>query len=718
MNQLSWFTGITGWIKGLLRATAVICCLLFFINPLAALVADTARRDTLNRAWTNQLPEFFVTATRTREKSEEIPARLRSITAGEIDRMPANNADGLLEMLPGVNIDRVNGIFSKNASITMHGLNGTPRTLVLLDGIPLNKADGGGINWNRIIPETLDRIEVANGPTSSVYGGNAMSGVINLITARPAAKLQGLVKTFVGSCGTYGGLISLGGKTGKGERGFYYQVNGFYRQGDGYVIVPEATRTSNDVKTSLMEKMVLAKAGYQYANKSYTEVEYSYYEDKRGDGFRVFEPAGGYNAYPTHALRATSNNRFNRFSLLVSAFYQDEFYHRLSETVAAKKGNKYSLFKTDSRRIDQGLWSNLSYAGDHNMTYTLGLDLRSGSVNGADTYYTSSDVLTNKGKMDFYALFAEYEWRTLKQKLILQGGLRYDMARFHEGSFTISQPTSLTDFMAAYPTRFDDQTWQALSPRLGLKYMVSGRFNVYVLYSRGFRPPMLDDMCKNGNVTKGFKLANPQLKPETLDNFEIGCNWQPLAGMMLRPSVYYCIGHDFQYFVNTGDSINTGGDKNKPIIRRENVSRVAILGAEMALQYQLSRQVSFVASYAFNDSRVKEFTILHGGTDLTGRFIMEVPRNQFSAGVFWNNRIIQTSLTFNQRDAQWSDDENTVKTPGFNIFDLKAGHTFFKQVNLSCVVQDIFNTRYYDSKGNISPGRFFMVNVTWRFLKS
>ncbi len=428
MYQESWLTGITGWIKGLLRAAAVICCLLFFINPLAALVADTARRDTLNRAWTNQLPEFFVTATRTREKSEEIPARLRSITAAEIDRMPANNADGLLEMLPGVNIDRVNGIFSKNASITLHGLNGTPRTLILLDGIPLNKADGGGINWNRIIPETLDRIEVANGPTSSVYGGNAMSGVINLITARPTAKLQGLVKTFVGSCGTYGGLISLGGKTGKGESGFYYQVNGFYRQGDGYVIVPEATRTANDIKTSLMEKMVLAKAGYQYANKSYTELEYSYYEDKRGDGFRVIEPAGGYNAYPTHVLRATSNNRLNRFSFLVSAFYQDEFYHRLSETVAAKKGNKYSLFKTDSRRIDQGLWSNLSYAGDHSMTYTLGIDLRLGSVNGADTYYTSSDVLTNKGKMDFYALFAEYEWRTLKQKLIIQGGLRYDMA--------------------------------------------------------------------------------------------------------------------------------------------------------------------------------------------------------------------------------------------------------------------------------------------------
>ncbi len=696
--------------------------LLIMLLPMpelhAAVTRDTTRTDSVGKTRISQLPELFITATRSKRKMEEVPARLSAIPASQIDLTPTNNADGLLELVPGANIDRVNGIFSKNASITMHGLNGTPRTLVLLDGVPLNKADGGGINWNRMIPDFLDRVEVAKGPVSSVYGSNAMGGVINLITSRPVGKFQGLVKTFAGSCGTFGGLFSLGGKTGSGTYGMYYQLNGFYRQGNGYIMVPESTRDSNDIKLSLREYLITGKAGYQYGARSYTEVEYSYYSDKRGDGFRVFEPDGGYNEYPTSAVRVTSNNQFGNFTLLMSTFYQDEFYHRLSESVAVKKGSKYSLFTTDSRRIDYGFWSNLTWYGKHSMSYTIGIDLKSGSVNGADTYYTSTDILTNKGKMDFFALFGEYEWHTLNQNLVILAGLRFDMAQFHDGSFVISQPTSLTDFMDKYPTVFSNQSWQALSPKIGLKYLFGKSLNVYISVTRGFRPPMLDDMCKNGNVTKGFKLANPQLKPETLDNFEAGCDWEPFSGLVFRPSVYYSIGRNFQYFVNTGDSINTGGDKDKPIIRRENVSRAGILGAEIAVQWKIFKKVSFSGSYAFNDSRVTAFTVLHGGTDLTGRYIMEVPRSQFSAGIFWTNRILQTSLTFNHRDFQWSDDENTLQNPGYNIFDMKLGHTFFKKLNLSCIIQDVLNTRYYDSKGNLSPGRFFMLNLTYRFAKS
>ena len=688
------------------------------VTPLCAFSQDTIKKDTINRTWTNQLPEFFVTATRSKQKSVEIPARLNSINATEIEKLPENNADGLFGLIPGMNIDRVNGIFSKNASITMRGLNGTPRTLVLLDGVPLNKADGGGINWNRIIPEYIDRIEVAKGPVSSVYGGNAMGGVINLITSRPVAKIQGQIKTFIGSYGTFGGLVSIGGKTGAGPNGFYYQLDGFYRQGAGYIMVPESTRDSMDVKTTLMEYLITGKIGCRYGDKSFTEIEYSYYDDKRGDGFQVYEPGGGYNAYPTNSIRVTSNNRFNKVSLLVSAFYQDEFYHRLAESMASKKGNKYGMFTTDSRRIDQGFWTNLTYSGRHNMTYTLGIDLKSGSVDGSDTYYTSTDILTNKGKMDFLALFADYEWRTLKRRLIILTGIRYDVARFHDGSFIISDPSSLTSFMENYPTQFSDQTWQAFSPKIGIKYIVRKSFNIYVSYARGFRPPMLDDMCKNGNVTKGFKLANPQLKPETIDNIEAGCDWEPLQGLLFRPSVYYSAGQNFQYFVNTGDSINTGGDANKPIIRRENVSHVRILGAEMEAKWQIVAQVGIVAAYAFNDSRITEFASPNGTKNLTGKFIMEVPVNQLSAGLFWNNRFVQTSVTYAFRDYQWSDDENTQKTPGYNIFDLKLGHTFFKRVNVNCVVQDVFNTRYVDSKGNLSPGRFFMLNLVWRFLKT
>ena len=732
-------------------------------------ISDSASADTTRRAWTNDLPEFFVTATRTQHKTDDIPVRLSSISSKEVNIMPVITADAMLELVPGANIDRSNGIFSKNASITMRGLNGSPRTLVLLDGIPLNKADGGGLNWNRIIPEFINRIEVSKGPTSSVYGSNAMGGVINIITNRPSSLLQGQVKAFYGSCNTFGGLFSIGGKfrtrdksgkevkseaqnrsalqvkSGKqvrsgikdefGEqdnlsttvasgipeksdaqdKGFYYTLNGFYRQGDGYIMVPDETRDSMDVKNGLKEGLAAAKIGYQYGKQSYTEIEYSYFNDRRYDGFEVYEPGGGYNEYPTHAVRVTSSNIFRKAELLVSAYYQNEFYHRLSESMAAKKGNKYTLYQTDSRRIDQGIWSNLTLHGKHRMTYTLGLDIRSGSVDASDTYLTATDVLQNKGKMDFFALFGEYEWHIVPERLILLAGLRYDIARFHDGSFVIEEPTTLTEFMADYPTTFSDATWQALSPKIGLKYMFSRNINGYLSYSRGFRPAMLDDMCKNGNVTKGFKLANPQLKPETIDNYEAGVDWSPAPAISFQPSVYLSYGHDFQYFVSTGDSINTGGDKDKPIIRRENVSGVRIIGAEISGRWQILKELRLVANYAYNDSRITSFDSPADSKDLTGKYIVEVPRNQAFAGIWWNNRIIQVTLTFNYKDFQWNDDENTVKTGPSNTFDLRLGHTFADCFTISATMQDIFNTRYYDSKGNLSPGRFMMVNLAYGF---
>lgn len=702
----------------IIRGALILALLLASIESgiaLGAVQADSTSCDTLKGAWSRELPEFFVTATRTLHKADDIPARLASIARKEIDVMPAITTDALLEMVPGANIDRTNGIFSKNASITMRGLNGTPRTLILLDGVPLNKADGGGINWNRIIPEFINRIEVSKGPGSSVYGSNAMGGVINIITDRPVAKIQGQVKAFYGSYNTFGGLFSAGGKTGKGEKGIYYTLNGFYRQGDGYIMVPNETRDSMDVKNSLKEGLVAAKIGYQYGKRSYTEIEYSYFDDQRYDGFEVYEAGGGYNEYPTHAVRVTSSNIFRQAELLVSAYYQNEFYHRLSESLAAKKGNKYTLYRTDSRRIDQGLWSNLTFRGKYRMSYTIGLDIRSGSVDASDSYLTATDVLQNRGKMDFFALFGEYEWHMIPDRLILFAGLRYDIARFYDGSFKIEEPTTLTSFMASYPTEFTNTTWQALSPKIGLRYTLSKYVNSYLSYSRGFRPAMLDDMCKNGNVTKGFKLANPQLKPETIDNYEAGIDWRPIHKIIIQPSIYISFGHDFQYFVSTGDSINTGGDKDKPIIRRENVTGVRIIGAEFTGSYQVTRTLRIMANYAFNDSKITSFDSPDDDKDLTGKYIVEVPRNQFFAGAIWNNKIVQVTLTFNFKDYMWNDDENTQRTSSYNTFDLRLGHTFAEKLTVSLTMQDILNTRYFDSKGNLSPGRFLMLNLAYRF---
>ncbi len=357
-----------------------------------------------------ETPTVFITAFRTKTDPEKVAARIATINRMEIENNPQLNADDILSSIPGVNIGRDLGVFAKNSSITMRGLNSAQRTLILLDGVPINKTDGGSINWNRINPDAIEKIEIIKGPVSTIYGGNGMSGVINIITARPQKKLEGNIKTFYGTYNTYGANANLSGQMFKKDKGFYYGINGYYKKGDGYVIAPDSTRDSLDVKTYLWEYSGSAKVGYQIGPNKYAEVEYNYYDDKRGDGTKIYESDGGFNKYTTNFVRATINLEYEKTKFLINAFYQYENYFRQSETRSTKKNNKYTLYQTDADRYDKGIWFNLARSLSPNQTLIVGLDTKIGNVNASDIYLTSSDILTNKGEMVFYAGFADYDF--------------------------------------------------------------------------------------------------------------------------------------------------------------------------------------------------------------------------------------------------------------------------------------------------------------------
>ncbi|MBE0646510.1 MAG: TonB-dependent receptor [Bacteroidales bacterium] len=679
--------------------------------------SDTIRISLCMTPAINLMEELFVTATRTPQKPAEIPARIASIPAKEMMEMPVNNTDEILQLVPGIKFDRDFGIFSKNSSVTMRGLNGSYRALILLDGVPLNKTDGGGINWNRLIPDNIERIEVLKGPVSAVYGSNAMSGVINIISEKPSSPFEGKVKAFYGTYQTFGGLLKLGGSLVEKGKGLYYSVSGFYRQGKGYITQPDSSRTSFDTSRYLKEGTLSGMFGYQFNERNGLEMEYNYYNDIRGDGTKIYEPLGSYNRYPTHFVRLSSHNGWGKYSLLANAFYQHENYIRQNETMSKKSG-KYTLYETDSKRVDYGLWLNLTNQIRTNQALTVGMDLKQGSVNASDTYYTSSDILTNKGTMSFFALFAEYEINLLKSRMTLTGGIRWDIAWFTNGSFTIEYPSTLSEFMTTYPSDFSDDTWNAFSPKLGIRYNFNASQSLYFSYAHGFRPPILDDMCKNGNISKGFKMANPGLKPETLDNVEIGGTFTLFKRVVLEPSGYLSYGRDFQYFVSNGDSVYTGGSNLKPVMQRDNISGVRILGAEISVTVPIINSLSFIANYAYNDSRITKFdTLKNPGKDLSGKYLMEVPDNQAFAGVLFTPRWLSAALTCRYLGPQWIDDENTAKTNGYFTMDFKVSHIFFDQLTAGITIQDLMNRQWVDSKGQLSPGRFILLNLSYRFTK-
>ena len=141
------------------------------------------------------VPDVTRTSITVSEKiSAEAPAAITVVDKLQLAANPGVNLDDRLRSVPGFSLFRRSSSVVANPTtqgISLRGLgsSGASRTLVLWDGIPLNDPFGGWVYWTRVDSEELERVEVARGPFSSLYGGNAMGGVINMIT-RPVDKRQ------------------------------------------------------------------------------------------------------------------------------------------------------------------------------------------------------------------------------------------------------------------------------------------------------------------------------------------------------------------------------------------------------------------------------------------------------------------------------------------------------------------------------------------------
>lgn len=661
------------------------------------------------------LEEVVVSATRTESRIGEIPGRVEVIMPEKISLSSYQSVDELLSLLPGVHTARSFGLFSFRSTVSMRGVSGKEqaRTLVLLNGVPVNKADGGSVNWNLISTGEIERIEVIKGPGSALYGGNAMGGIINVVGKKPTKTIEGSVTGNYGTYNTKGINTKLAGKLGNG---FYWAANGLFRNSDGYITQSEADQKANPyiTESTFEEKVLNLKTGYEAGEKFIAEVDFTLFDDVRTTGETVFQPLGNTREYDTYQIRSVLRGKSGNLAWNASTFFQREFYKRVSEWMR----DDYTWYDVLSVRSDYGVLTNASYS-IKNHTLTTGVDIRMGEVDASDIYYTSTDQVDNRGKMDFYGFYLQDEVSLLSDKIKFTAGLRYDFARFFDGEFVINTPSSETVFMNQYQfSNQDDVSWGAFSPRLSAHYKPNENYRVYASYSRGFRPSVLDDLCRSGRVRGGFKVANPNLTPEYLDNYEIGGDYKPIKWLRIAASAFYSKGKDFLYYVSTGDSIDMGFGP-RPIMIRSNISDVDIMGFEADFTANPSRFITLFGGYAFASSKIVGYKPLaEGDFDLTGRYLTDVPMHSFVAGTYIRTKFVNAGLTsrytgkmfINDRNEydDWIEDE---QLPSAFTMDLKLSKEIFRHVILSLNIQNILDKKIYDSSLSVGPGRFIMLEI-------
>lgn len=158
-----------------------------------------------------KMKEIVVTATKTPQEMENVPGSVSVVTKEDISKRNIQVLDQTLRELPGVFERRGKGLMDTLAHISLRGLPGKERTAILLDGLPLNDSYTNSVEWAGLPIESVEQIEVVRGPVSALYGGNAMGGVVNIITRMPE-KQEVLVKAGYGTDQTWSTRLGYGNK--------------------------------------------------------------------------------------------------------------------------------------------------------------------------------------------------------------------------------------------------------------------------------------------------------------------------------------------------------------------------------------------------------------------------------------------------------------------------------------------------------------------------
>ena len=640
---------------------------------------------------------IVVTPSRTSRSIADVPGAVEVILRQQLESAPgATLNDKLVNLIPGAVSSRANGIYSFTSVVTLRGLpaNEQGRTLVLLDGTPVNTGATGAVNWNRLAIEDIDRIEVYKGPVSSLYGSNAAAGVINVITKKAGAGYR--LGASYGTYNTFQANLGAGVKV----KALTLSADGSYLASDGYNSTPKAQRVTPDytVNKYVREKYASVKAALDLGERGVVDTQYSRTGGVRGEGTRIRTVDGVSRQYNTDFARAAWHGEKDGLAWQTQAYYQFEDYSRLNESTK----NGYTRVDTDVNREDAGGQAAVSMplAG---LTTTLGADYKLGSVDATDHSVAPAPAYDskNRGRTSQYAPYVQAEKKYFSDRLKLLAALRYDNARYFDGYF--SNPSNTINLVNGPQS---DHYWDSFSPKFAASWHYSDSLEQYLSYGRGFRPPALEDMCltllRGSGINRRLSVANPTLKPETVDTAETGFKLAPLAGLYVEPAAYYTIGRDFVYTTDTGEII--GGIK---VSKKENIAKVKIYGAELPVKFYTGA-FSFAAAYAWSYSEIESF---NGLTALKGKTLTYSPRHTISSFIGLKTAPADFTLGWVYKSRQFTADDNSAWVGWYQTFSASASRAFSRAVSVRISVENLFDKRCQESSTDLAPGRTVTVSA-------
>lgn len=602
-----------------------------------------------------QMAEVVVTATRLPTPVDQVSGTILLVTSEDIEKMQARTVADALEGLPGVDLIRQGGP-GKTASVILRG--GNARfTLVLIDGVEVNDPSNPErtFDFAHLDAGDIERIEILFGPQSTLYGSDAIGGVIQIFTKKGRGKPSADVLVEAGSFQTRLTRVAISEQKGRGS----YRLSASSVHSDG---ISAAAESDGNTEADGYENMTLSghfgfegekgvSSGFDFRLVE-AENELDYYGGPGGDDPNYTGSAdqmlvsGHVSGFLTDYWEA---------SLKVSRNSHDR--RDLNEPDPLRPFTMEASYKGASVKTEL---INHFYLGDHSI-FTAGFDREKES--GESGYFSDEfgpyTSLMEKESSTVKGIFLQEKYTADSGTALTLGARRDDHSRFGE-----------------------ETTWRA-----GLSTPVSETIRFRILYGTGFRAPSVDQLYNQG-------YGNPDLEAETSRGWDVGLEWSPVQRVMASLS-WHLTEYDqlIDWFDADGDP-STWDDGSY-----ENVSEARTEGLDLLVEADLSA-VSLGLSGSFLETE-----------DGDGEELLRRPRMRWGARVgFVPVRNLMVSL-----DAQYvgeREDWGDATLDSYTLVNLAGDLEISDRLSLQGRIENLTDQDYELADGYGIPGRAGYLGLT------
>jgi vitamin B12 transporter len=636
----------------------------------ALLIARTAGAQTLYQvAPPGPLEDVVVVANRMAEPMTRVGSSVTVISAPEIQASQALMVADVLEQTVGITLVR-NGGIGQPAAVFIRGAD-SQQTMVLIDGVPVNdpSAPSGGYDFGNLLTGDISRIEILRGAQSTLYGSQAIGGVVSITTADPTSALGGGGSAEHGSHGTDYVSANLGGKGSD----LNWRIAGQYLSTDGISAFDKAFG-GQELDASRMAGLS-GRLRYDLAPSVQLDLR-GYYTHARTN----------FDGYDTPTFTFGDDAEYGTTSQFVE--YVGLNFKGANDQVANRIAFQYTDYDRHSYDPNVGPVTETFYGVGHNARWEYQGTWKPASgvqaVFGAQRERTTIDTdtpaydvtpapLEASATIDSVYLQLQDE---VARGLTLTGGVRYD----HH------------DVFGAHTTG-----------QAALAWVLNGGATILrASVGEGFKAPALYQLFS--------AYGNGGLRPEEASSWDAGIEQRAAGGQVVLSATYF--NRRSRDLINFFDCATPGPlCATEPFGYYANIARAAAHGVELQSSFRPNANVTLSANFTYTDSTDRSPGAATFGNELPRR-----PKEvgNVSLAYRWSSGFaLAASLRYSGRS--YDDAANTIPLRSYGIVDVRASYPLADHVESYARIENATDKHYETAYQYGTPGRggFIGVRVTF-----